>query len=273
MTTADVQPRFQLTVYPFISNSVKNATCYNEKDGRAEFQNTQSGFLSDVYLKDQGQNTIDSILGTVNDSSVVFNNLDQGLYFFFSNTTPNFCPSIRDTFRVLAPAEVIASFQPTNTQNALELLFENLTTGAYSFEWNFGDGETSFESQPIHKYDSAGIFTVTLKASNKNGCENITTKTIKVEPAALDQTLGVTSSSITEPFIMIEHRTLDVYIPQNSTEPVNLKVYTIQGALLYERAMGTTNFASINLSHLASSVYLVKLYVGAQYSNHKIVLP
>jgi hypothetical protein len=32
----------------------------------------------------------------------------------------------------------------------------------YTFEWNFGDGETSTEQAPAHVYDKAGVYTVTL---------------------------------------------------------------------------------------------------------------
>ena len=33
----------------------------------------------------------------------------------------------------------------------------------YSFEWDFGDGETSTDGAPVHAYRSDGTYTVTLK--------------------------------------------------------------------------------------------------------------
>jgi hypothetical protein len=36
----------------------------------------------------------------------------------------------------------------------------------YTFEWDFGDGETSNEVNPLHVYHSAGVFTVSLKVTD-----------------------------------------------------------------------------------------------------------
>jgi hypothetical protein len=45
----------------------------------------------------------------------------------------------------------------------------------YTYEWNFGDDETSTEPNPAHAYRSAGTFTVTLKVTDDKGVsdENI----------------------------------------------------------------------------------------------------
>ena len=38
-----------------------------------------------------------------------------------------------------------------------------------SYYWNFGDGNTSRFKNPTHTYDNAGVYTVTLKVTGKNG--------------------------------------------------------------------------------------------------------
>ena len=38
-----------------------------------------------------------------------------------------------------------------------------------AYEWNFGDGSTSTDSSPTHKYSQTGIYTVSLKVTLKNG--------------------------------------------------------------------------------------------------------
>lgn len=48
--------------------------------------------------------------------------------------------------------------------------FTNLTSnGASTYLWNFGDGTTSTEANPIHQYLNNGQYTVTLKATNALG--------------------------------------------------------------------------------------------------------
>lgn len=55
------------------------------------------------------------------------------------------------------------------TENGLEVTFENLSQNAVSYVWEFGDGETSTEENPVHVYAKYGDYTVTLKAINAAG--------------------------------------------------------------------------------------------------------
>ena len=56
------------------------------------------------------------------------------------------------------------------------VIFQNTTTGATSYAWNFGDGNTSTLANPTHTYTTAGSFTVTLIATNANGCSDTLVK-------------------------------------------------------------------------------------------------
>ncbi len=42
----------------------------------------------------------------------------------------------------------------------------------HSWEWNFGDGETSVETNPMHEYAQAGIYQVTLKTTSPGGADS-----------------------------------------------------------------------------------------------------
>jgi gliding motility-associated-like protein len=50
--------------------------------------------------------------------------------------------------------------------------FSNLSDGATTFHWNFGDGSTSSERSPFHEYRYPGVYDVTLVVSNENGCSD-----------------------------------------------------------------------------------------------------
>lgn len=64
--------------------------------------------------------------------------------------------------------EVIAGFTHTFDQETGQVTFLNISENASNYEWDFGDGETSTEINPIKTY-SDGTYTVVLNASNKAG--------------------------------------------------------------------------------------------------------
>lgn len=53
--------------------------------------------------------------------------------------------------------------------NGLTVTCTNTSTGATSYLWDFGDGQTSTEANPVHTYANGGIFTLSLTATNTNG--------------------------------------------------------------------------------------------------------
>lgn len=82
-----------------------------------------------------------------------------------------------------------AEFDATPVEGALPLTvrFQNESDGdASSWLWNFGDGETSTDQNPVHTYQKNGKYSVSLTASN-NGMSDRKVKSdfIKVEPYAL----------------------------------------------------------------------------------------
>ncbi|MGD8598680.1 MAG: PKD domain-containing protein, partial [Anaerolineae bacterium] len=70
---------------------------------------------------------------------------------------------------LLAP-EAHFSADPTAGTAPLQVSFiDESTYGPTAWTWAFGDGGTSTEQHPVHTYDNAGTFTVTLTVSNAVG--------------------------------------------------------------------------------------------------------
>jgi gliding motility-associated-like protein len=65
--------------------------------------------------------------------------------------------------------------------------FTDLTAGATSWQWDFGDGNTSSQQNPSHQYSNFGNYTVSLTATTLSGCTNTLIKTtyIKVQPISI----------------------------------------------------------------------------------------
>src|SRR5690606_3210126 len=72
---------------------------------------------------------------------------------------------------------IIVNDQPTadfsSTLNGTTINFQNNSTGATEYLWDFGDGNDSDEENPSHTYDETGEYTVTLTAMNDCGSETI----------------------------------------------------------------------------------------------------
>src|SRR5205807_1756397 len=79
---------------------------------------------------------------------------------------------------VTNPPPAIADFTAIPTSGVAPLLvsFSNLSTGASTYSWDFGDSNTSIISNPGNTYSNAGTYTVTLIAAG-SGVTNILTRT------------------------------------------------------------------------------------------------
>lgn len=87
--------------------------------------------------------------------------------------------SITKEFIIQVLESPVAQFAvyPTTPLNVPgEILYtDNRSRNATEYLWNFGDGTTSSDPEPHHKYTSEGTFTVTLTAVNSDGCADTAT--------------------------------------------------------------------------------------------------
>jgi len=74
----------------------------------------------------------------------------------------------------------------------LEYTFTNSSTNAASYEWDFGDGNTSTEESPTHIYETPADYTVTLVAKSDVGLSATLSKNITIlAPVTADFTFLV----------------------------------------------------------------------------------
>ena len=74
-----------------------------------------------------------------------------------------------------------AGFTPEQSEiDFLEYTFTNSSTGAVSYDWDFGDGNTSTEESPTHVYMEADTYTVSLTATNESGLSTTLEQSIEI---------------------------------------------------------------------------------------------
>ena len=106
------------------------------------------------------------------------------------DSTTDYRVIVRDdcqTFQVREETRVVvlspdAQFQVVTDPifEGLPITFQNLSNNGVSYEWFFGDGNTSTQVHPNHTYDFANNFEVTLIATDINGCTDTITKPLPV---------------------------------------------------------------------------------------------
>jgi len=103
--------------------------------------------------------------------------------------------------------QVTADFLPVPDPCSSSISFTNQSFGGNTFNWDFGDGNTTNSVSPVNNYEIEGTFDVTLEVTDPvTGCSDRTTQTLMV----------------TEP-VPVVARSLDTCIM--SGVPVNLPIF------------------------------------------------
>lgn len=115
--------------------------------------------------------------GNINTPTINVNHTATTIYTL-SVTDNGGCASTVTTAVTINP--IVANFN--YTQNACNGSFtvNNTSLGAVNYNWNFGDNNTSTNTQPQHGYASPGTYSISLIASSSNGCTDTVKKTITV---------------------------------------------------------------------------------------------
>lgn len=112
---------------------------------------------------------------------------------FLSSTTRDFQFNVVNCVG-LSTASAISALTNCNTR---EVTFFNNSTGATSYLWRFGDGQTSTAASPVHIYPGIGTYTAVLVAYTSNPlCKDSTTIIVNVDPC---RPCGMSVSAVTTP--------------------------------------------------------------------------
>jgi len=151
----------------------------------------------------------------------------------------------------------------------------NLTQGATSYLWEFGDGDTSKLKEPFHKYMEAGVYDITLWAYSDNGCTDkyVLSPGVTVEPAGEVRFATVFMPNKEGPIERTDLPTGGNEIDQFFFPPIREKVlnYKLQ---IFNR-LGVLIFESYNINVPWNGYYKGKLcpqgvyvwYVEGKYAN------
>ncbi len=89
-----------------------------------------------------------------------------------------------DTYKqnvTVSEKQPVASFS-YKTEHPLKVVLTNNSSNATSYLWNFGDGTTSTEKSPTHRYNGKGVYKITLTAKNNSKSNTYSTNVTIEEP-------------------------------------------------------------------------------------------
>ncbi len=132
------------------------------------------------------------------------------------------------------------NINPPTVQTGVPVFFYNTSQNAGIYEWNFGEGTTSTESNPTFTYTTPGVYDITLIANNEHNCPD----SLFIE-GALEVEIGgfinfpnaFTPNQIGPVDELYDPETLDndVFHPVfEGVDKYNLQIYNRWGELLFE---------------------------------------
>jgi len=120
------------------------------------------------------------------------------------------------------------------------LQFINLSSGANQYHWNFGNGNTSVETDPQSLYPFGYTYLVWLTVTNSAGCSVTYTDTIETVPLA--QLLSIKEVNVFTPDFNGMNDELDFNIPAEFIECAKVYVFDRWGVQMFESESGNLNW-------------------------------
>lgn len=152
----------------------------------------------------------------------------------------------------------------TEVINTNEVVFTNTSDDFDNLLWDFGDGNTSTETNPTHTYATSGDYTVSLTV-NKCGKSNIKSKTINVT------TLGIEhpNPTIINIFPNPTSNNLTITLDKNYND-ISVTFFDITGKSILKRTTQNVSKTVINLTNLSNGIYFMKIIADTKIYNSKI---
>lgn len=142
----------------------------------------------------------------------------------------------------------------------------NSSSGAVTYTWDFGDGQTSSDENPVHQYTTPGTYSVTLVAEN-GACTDVTTEVVEV---VNDLATGITDVSASDVTIYASGTTLNVQAELAGETTVH--VVNLGGQEVYQNTYNTNYINEQVQLDLPKGVYVAIVTNNGNNFTQKIIL-
>ena len=175
-----------------------------------------------------------------------------------STVTSNQC------FTCAVPAPVADFSFTTNMETVM--FTESSQNSPASFSWNFGNGQTSTQQNPVYAYTAVGSYNVCLTVTNCTGtnqvCKNVSITSVGLNDIKNNSGIIIYPNPINDRF--------NILLP-DFAKNVEVKIYTPEGKILLQKDYSNTNEIDLASLSLLKGIYFVQIITDNGISTHKII--
>ena len=240
-----------------------NVTCNGLKNGSA-YTTISGGNPPYNYVWNNGATTS------------AINNLSTGNYSV-TVTDAGGCSQIQ-TIIISQPNILIAGFtissDTVNLSVNSSVSFTNTSSGAITYNWNFGDLSSADTSQdPIHDYPYAGTYTVMLVVSNGTCWDTSYAHILVLDSVLTTGIHNLTSSSSIK--VIYDNGEVFLAFDLPEVQDVSISVYSALGAKLFvQNVEGVQrNLIKLDMNDFAAGIYISVADMSNAILAKKIVIP
>jgi PKD repeat protein len=171
-----------------------------------------------------------------------------------------------DTFRktVTASESPVCDFTIKDMGN-LTYTFTPGVSNYPSYEWFFGDGESTSTVSPVYTYEQIKLYTVTLNATNLSGCKCTQTK-------VLQSNTGITPMMNQLGVQVYPNPNTGVFTVKNDMgKPMQVSIVDVLGHEVYN-SNGADGEMAVDMTHAAKGIYMVKVTVDGITTTSRITI-
>ncbi|MEA3444130.1 MAG: T9SS type A sorting domain-containing protein, partial [Bacteroidota bacterium] len=228
--------------------------------------------VPDLYRNNAGLNYPYDLSGILSVKYCSASSNPTGYYYYFYNWQVKEADCISPRTKVTAtiyngvPVPGFSYFQNANTVE-----FTNTSGNALSYLWDFGDGTTSTEENPVHQYQSIGTFTVSLIAANVCGTDSFEVDIDILVTVA--ENIELINRFIVYPNPASSSFFVDIDIV--STRQVQINIFDVAGNMVRQNRLSSVSGElkkKIEVSGIKTGIYFVRIESDLFSATQKVII-
>jgi PKD repeat protein len=224
--------------------------------------------VADLYRNNAG---ITYPYATTGLLSITNSSAGNSRYYYFYNwqITSSSCTSARTPVTVQVVRNALAGFSFNAVSRVVN--FHNISLNSTGYLWNFGDGDTTTQSDPVHTYASDGSYNVSLTASNYCG-QDVLTQSVDVIATGIE---SMNKESFFEVYPNPGNGVFNVKFLSADSKDILVNIFDIRGKMIYSDKISSLkkgDIISLDLSNFEKGIYHLELVTKSEVKNKIIIL-